>query len=176
MEEEPETSECRATPFRSTKFYEKSLEIDAWEQLDPDPIPRPPILVPRNRIQVLQPAVGQEDGAINNPIVEQSADQLGDQAAPDTNSRENDPEPKDNWFKGSWNLTASGRVDHQTQRLNKQHDRLTKIQWKNPLSYATWQGTEHRSYDWESINKHFFLVYLNFLPGSFSLAFYESQY
>ena len=48
--------------------------------------------MPRNRIQVPQPAVGQEDGVINNPIVEQSADQLGVQAAPDTNSRENDPE------------------------------------------------------------------------------------
>ena len=92
VEEEPETSDCRATPFRSTNFYEEPLEIDEWEQLDPDPIPRPPILVPRNRIQVPQPAVGQEDGVINNPIVEQSADQLGGQAAPDSNSRENDPE------------------------------------------------------------------------------------
>ena len=74
------------------QLFEEPLEVDEWEQLDPDPILRPPKLVPRNRNQVPQPAVGQEGGVINNPIVEQSADQLGDQAALDTNSRENDPE------------------------------------------------------------------------------------
>ena len=34
----------------------------------------------------------QKDGVINNPIVEQPADQLGNQVAPDTNSRKKDPE------------------------------------------------------------------------------------
>ena len=92
MEEEPETSERRTTPFRSTNFYEEPLKIDEWEQLDPDSIPRPPILVPRNRIQVPQPVVQQEKELINSPIVEQPDDQLGDQVVPDTNSRENDPE------------------------------------------------------------------------------------
>ena len=92
VEGEPKTSERRATPFCSTNFYEEPLKIDEWEQLDPDPIPRPPILVARNRIQVPQPAVQQENELINSPIVEQPADQLGDQVAPDTNSRENDPE------------------------------------------------------------------------------------
>ena len=33
-----------------------------------------------------------EDGVINNPIVELPSDQLSDQVAPDTNSRENDRE------------------------------------------------------------------------------------
>ena len=34
----------------------------------------------------------QEKELIISPIVEQPADQLGDQVAPDTNSRENNPE------------------------------------------------------------------------------------
>ena len=81
MGEEPETSERRVTPFRLTSFYGEPLEIDEWEQLDPDTIPRPPILVPRNWIQIPQPAVEQEKELINNPIVEQQADQLSDQVA-----------------------------------------------------------------------------------------------
>ena len=32
-------SKRRATPFRSTNFYEEPLKIDKWEQLHLDPIP-----------------------------------------------------------------------------------------------------------------------------------------
>ena len=92
VEEEPETSERRATPFRSTNFYEDSLEIGEWEQLHPNPIPRPPVSVPRNRTQFPQTAVEQEEEVVNNPILEQPVEQLSDQAAPDTNSREIDLE------------------------------------------------------------------------------------
>ena len=127
MEEEPETGERRATPFRSTNFYKDPLEIDELDQLDPDPISRPPVLVPRNRIQVPQPAVEQEEGVINNPIVEQPANELSDQVAPIPKVVKMIGNTKDCWFKGSWKHPTLGRIDLQTQILNKQHDRLTRI-------------------------------------------------